>query len=156
MPCDYKKYPANWKTEIGPAILYRAGQRIDPDTGFVIERARCEQCNARNLAYGYRDKTGDFWEMQDIEDRLNEGQDLFDPGEVLEHCWDKMGNPTKPVRIVLTISHTDHDTTNNNPRNLRALCQRCHIHHDRELHMANARATRVAKTGQIEIQWQQN
>lgn len=154
MPCDYKKYPSNWKTEIRPAILYRAGQRIDPDTGLIVERARCEQCNARNLAYGYRDKAGDFWDARDIEDRLNEGQDLFGPGEVLDHCWDKQRNPTNPVRIVLTISHTDHDTANNNPRNLRALCQRCHLAHDKHLHAENARKTRIAKTGQIEMQWQ--
>lgn len=154
MPCNYADYPANWKKEIRPAILARAGQRIDPDTGFVVERARCEQCNALNLAYGYRDKAGRFWESQDIEDRLSEGRDLFDPGEALDHCWDRQGNPTKPVRIVLTVSHIDHDTKNNGMDNLRALCQRCHIHHDRGLHMANARKTRMAKTGQIEIQWQ--
>ena len=47
MPIDYSKYPANWKTEIRPAILKRAGNR-------------CEKCGVPNLAQGYRDKSGKF------------------------------------------------------------------------------------------------
>lgn len=35
MPCDYSRYPANWKTEIRPRILERAGHR-------------CEWCGAEN------------------------------------------------------------------------------------------------------------
>lgn len=35
MPCDYKKYPKNWLTEIRPRILKRAGNK-------------CEGCGAEN------------------------------------------------------------------------------------------------------------
>jgi 5-methylcytosine-specific restriction endonuclease McrA len=35
---------------------------------------------------------------------------------------------------VLAAAHRDHDPTNNHPRNLVALCQRCHLQHDREEH----------------------
>jgi hypothetical protein len=35
LPCDYKKYPANWRTEIRPRILARAGNC-------------CEWCGAEN------------------------------------------------------------------------------------------------------------
>lgn len=35
MPCDYNLYPPNWKTEIRPRILKRAGNR-------------CEFCGAEN------------------------------------------------------------------------------------------------------------
>ena len=38
------------------------------------------------------------------------------------------------TRVVLATAHLDHDPTNNHPRNLKALCQRCHILHDREEH----------------------
>lgn len=38
MPCDYKLYPANWKTEIVPRIRERAGNR-------------CEWCGLPNHAY---------------------------------------------------------------------------------------------------------
>ncbi len=38
----------------------------------------------------------------------------------------------KVIRIVLTIAHLDHDPTNNDMSNLRALCQRCHNRYDRK------------------------
>jgi hypothetical protein len=36
--------------------------------------------------------------------------------------------------VALAAAHLDHDPTNNRPRNLKALCQRCHMLHDREEH----------------------
>ena len=38
------------------------------------------------------------------------------------------------TRVVLATAHRDHDPTNNRPRNLAALCQRCHLAHDRQEH----------------------
>ncbi len=38
------------------------------------------------------------------------------------------------TRVVLAAAHRDHDPTNNKPRNLMALCQRCHLLHDKEEH----------------------
>ncbi len=38
------------------------------------------------------------------------------------------------TRVVLATAHRDHDPTNNRPRNLAALCQRCHLLHDWEEH----------------------
>ena len=38
------------------------------------------------------------------------------------------------TRVVLACAHVDHDPTNNRPRNLKALCQRCHLLHDRAEH----------------------
>lgn len=35
------------------------------------------------------------------------------------------------VKIILTVAHLDRDRTNNHPGNLAALCQRCHLNHDR-------------------------
>jgi hypothetical protein len=40
------------------------------------------------------------------------------------------------TRTVLAAAHLDSDPTNNRLRNLRALCQRCHILHDRPQHLA--------------------
>ena len=39
------------------------------------------------------------------------------------------------TRIVLAAAHLDSDPTNNRMKNLRALCQRCHILHDRPHHL---------------------
>jgi hypothetical protein len=36
--------------------------------------------------------------------------------------------------VVLAAAHLDHDPTNNQLRNLRGLCQRCHLIHDRPHH----------------------
>ncbi len=40
----------------------------------------------------------------------------------------------RTTRVVLATAHRDHDATNNRPRNLVALCQRCHLQYDREAH----------------------
>jgi hypothetical protein len=51
-------------------------------------------------------------------------------------------HPITGSRVVLTIAHLDHDTMNNNPLNLRALCQRCHLTHDAKLHAVNRQRRR--------------
>lgn len=45
------------------------------------------------------------------------------------------------VRIVLTVAHLNHDPSDMREENLAALCQWCHLHHDRG-HHAETRATR--------------
>lgn len=45
-------------------------------------------------------------------------------------------------KIVLTIAHLDDDPTNNNYENLRALCQKCHLNYDKDLHRINSAITR--------------
>ena len=40
------------------------------------------------------------------------------------------------TRVVLAAAHLDGDPTNNRLKNLRALCQRCHMLHDRPHHLA--------------------
>jgi hypothetical protein len=39
------------------------------------------------------------------------------------------------TRVVLAAAHLDGDLTNNRLKNLRALCQRCHMLHDRPHHL---------------------
>jgi len=101
------------------AILARAGDR-------------CEQCGVRNHAVGFRDAHGLFHEF-------TWGQKLVDGARA-----PKKGD-TDLFRIVLTISHTDHDTTHNTDDNLLATCQRCHLRHDAALHQAHAAETRRRK-----------
>lgn len=47
--------------------------------------------------------------------------------------------------VILTVAHMNHVTADNDPANLRALCQRCHLAWDREHHMANARRSHARK-----------
>jgi hypothetical protein len=39
------------------------------------------------------------------------------------------------TRVILAAAHLDHDPANNRLRNLRSLCQRCHLLHDRAWHL---------------------
>lgn len=52
------------------------------------------------------------------------------------------------VRIVLTTAHLDHDPTNNDDANLAALCQHCHLTHDRPHHLRSRRRNRDRHSGQ--------
>jgi hypothetical protein len=45
------------------------------------------------------------------------------------------------TRIILAAAHLDHDPSNNRLRNLKSLCQRCHMIHDRPYHLARRRIT---------------
>ena len=47
----------------------------------------------------------------------------------------------RKMRVVLATAHLDHDPGNNRPNNLKALCQRCHLRHDRKEHRRRARIT---------------
>ena len=41
-------------------------------------------------------------------------------------------HPRTGSRVVLTVAHLDRDINNNRFNNLAALCQACHLDHDRE------------------------
>lgn len=48
-------------------------------------------------------------------------------------------------KIILTVAHLDHDTSNNEYDNLKAMCQRCHLRYDSDYHRLNAAKTRRRK-----------
>ena len=61
-------------------------------------------------------------------------------------------------RVVLTVAHLDHDPSNRARENLKALCQRCHLAHDRPEHLRRAAETRARqraeahrRAGQLEL-----
>lgn len=127
MPIDYSKYPPNWKSEIVPSILARAGE-IRDEKGNVTTQAKCEQCGVTNKEFGIRDiNTGKWYTWEDFDSGLAELE-----GAVFE----KPGQPLRmPYNIVLTVAHLDHDEENHDVSmdRLQALCQRCHLNHDRPL-----------------------
>lgn len=133
MPCNYKDYPANWKTELRPAILERDGHK-------------CKFCKVPNglwIARGMWNGV-DVWQNDDGQIyRADNGEYVGDNyvGEVWE---EKDGGM---VKIVLTIAHLDNDLKNNDYSNLAALCQRCHNRHDKEHRQKNAAETRLKNKG---------
>lgn len=120
MPMDKAKYPDNWPA-ISLQVRTAAGNR-------------CEWCGVANYAEGSRDVAGMWWSKERI-DAASPGlfQRWFDPAAF------------KLTRVVLTVAHLDHDTANRSRSNLAALCQRCHLRHDQEQHVANAVASRQRK-----------
>ncbi len=46
---------------------------------------------------------------------------------------------------MLATCHRDHDPSNNDAANLAALCQRCHILHDKVEHLRRRRLTYLAR-----------
>ncbi len=69
-------------------------------------------CGVDNYSEGYRDQTGKFW---------TENNGIPDYAVIM-----------KRIKIILTIAHLDHNRDNNKFDNLKALCQRCHLNHDRK------------------------
>jgi hypothetical protein len=57
-------------------------------------------------------------------------------------------HPVTWSKVVLTTAHLDHDPKNNDPGNLRAWCQRCHLTYDARFHADNASRTRSERKGQ--------
>jgi hypothetical protein len=121
------KYPANWK-DIRSAILDRSGDR-------------CEKCGAPNGVSVWRRKWGELnvWS----EDRLV-WHSAEDGHEVSGVSFKLQNVPSERcIRIMLTCAHLDHDPAHNDPSNLRAWCQRCHVLYDAE-HHRETRARRLA------------
>lgn len=142
-PCDYKEYPNNWKTEIRPAVMKRAGEVRDAE-GNIIQEARCEECGVVNHAKGARNFKGEWLD----EDRIN-GMNS-DSGE-----WNFQHIKGFPIiiKIVLTVAHLDHDINNKdvNIDRLKAWCQKCHLAYDRPRHEENRKNNLKKKKGIIDM-----
>lgn len=73
-----------------------------------------------------------------------------------ERCRNHHGQPAYDTgsRVVLTTAHLDHTPENCDPTNLKAMCQGCHLHYDREHHAQTRRETRAAELEQAnEVLW---
>jgi len=122
MPIDYKIYPVNWKSEIVPAILERANNM-------------CEICDLENGSYVWGIK---LW--------------IKDNGRYkLRSVWfrnrkdaerENTHGVVRKIKVILTISHLDHDELNHEVEleRLKALCQCCHLRYD-----ANEKYRRVTE-----------
>lgn len=71
-------------------------------------------------------------------------------------CPNRHGQPAYDTgsTVVLTTAHLDHTPENCAPTNLRAFCQGCHLHYDRDHHAATRARTRRAAleaTGQLPL-----
>jgi len=131
-PENRDRYPANWKKDVRPEILERA-------------KDRCEKCKAKNGTTVCREMNGASYMTDDGYVFSTENGDCLGRARVYDYPAGRY------VKIVLTIAHLDHTPENCDPSNLRAWCQRCHLHYDKDHHRETAANTRRAKSPQMDL-----
>ena len=72
-------------------------------------------------------------------------------------CTNRHGMPAYGTgsNVVLTTAHLNHTPEDVDPTNLRAMCQGCHLHYDRDHHAETRAATKAAAVmlaGQTEVE----
>lgn len=109
-----KRYPDNW----------------DFISAFIrLERARnkCERCGINNGLHIIRMKYGKWREAN-----TEEMQALTEWKEVTKDTHHRACKKLGITKIILTVAHLNHNEKDNSHSNLLALCQRCHLMHDRQ------------------------
>ena len=111
-------YPIDWPQLSATIRFRRAG-------------GRCERCGRPHGQLVWHLGDGRWWDPEHGTWRNGRGKALRGLPQL--DAWP----PDLAIfrtRVVLATAHLDHDPTNNRPRNLKALCQRCHMLHDRQEH----------------------
>lgn len=135
MPVDYKKYPSNWFSEIRPKILSRSEHR-------------CEKCKVKDRTWVSRGIYNDDKVYQYSTGEIHkEDNGNYVTTDFKEGIW------SKSIKIVLTIAHLDQNVENNNESNLKALCQKCHLNHDRNDNRKKYRNTFNLKRSRSEFEF---
>ncbi len=101
---------------------------------FERARGRCEHCGRPHM-HRVRCLPDGSW--------YDEGRRVWRNGRGSEALWPDLVDRThtRVTKVVLAAAHLDHDPANNAPDNLKSLCQRCHLIHDRPRHRMRARIT---------------
>ncbi|WP_018261437.1 hypothetical protein [Methylobacterium sp. WSM2598] len=116
-------YPIDWPQLTDLIRFRRAGGRCEGCGRPHLERVACLQDGR------WFDTATDTW--RDGRGRILRSRML------LENLLYKV----RFTRVVLATAHRNHDTSDNAPGNLAALCQRCHMIHDRPEHQRRRRFT---------------
>ena len=114
-------YPPDWRDLSQLVRFQRAG-------------GRCQGCGRPHLARLRCLPDGRWFDEEVRTWRDRRGRPARWPDLV-----DSVGLRT--TRVVLAAAHLDSNPANNRLRNLRCLCQRCHMLHDRPYHLAQRRVT---------------
>ena len=102
---------------------------------FERARGRCEDCGRPHAARVVQLADGRWWDEASGSWRDDAGRPAAWP-DVVEYA------AARDRRVLLGTAHLDHDPQNSAFRNLKALCQRCHLRHDRAEHVRRRRANR--------------
>jgi hypothetical protein len=109
-------YPPHWRELSNHVRVARAG-------------GKCQRCGRPHLALLRCLPDGRWFDEQAATWRDRRGRPAH---------WPDLVEATRfrITRVVLAAAHLDSDPTNNRLKNLRALCQRCHMLHDQPHHLA--------------------
>lgn len=122
------RYSEDWES-VSLAIRERAEQRCEC-TGQCGARHTDTRCDAPNGTRIDRDVLRS-WQWR---------RHVCDSMCITEKCWG--------VKVILTVAHVDHNERNNDPANLLALCQRCHLTLDSADNLARRREREHGARGQ--------
>ena len=122
-----KFYGKVWRTETRPRILARAGNCCErcgkPD------RAKVATTTGRGIFGCWM-----VWALVD-DDRTIPGEWHDDRGQWASvETYHTERREFRIIRVVLTIAHLNHVAGDDRDENLAALCQWCHLIHDRDHH----------------------
>ena len=129
-PENRARYPKDWKA-IVERVRERSGDKCEGSPAFP-------DCRLPNGAVGYRD--GGQW--------VQLGESVDAAGLAIDAAVD---DGFKPVKIVLTTAHLNHEPEDCRLENLRHWCQRCHLVYDGKHHTETAYTTRMAKRNNLEL-----
>jgi len=129
-PENKELYPREWRA-IAAEVREREGNACKvcrvPNGKFIL-RSRDRKTYSTGDCEFYDAETGEYLGCTNMPDN---------------------GEGDRAIKIVLTVAHLNHDTTDNgkpgNRPNLAALCQMHHLRHDQAHHQKNAAATRDRK-----------
>lgn len=121
------RYPKDWP-QISARVRERAGNR-------------CVACGAPNGVLIRRGHTCDGYPLwrEASASAYENGYSAITGAEVADTGIDTC-DWGKPVRVVLTVAHLDHQPENCAENNLRAWCQRCHNTYDAPMRRAGTKA----------------
>jgi hypothetical protein len=114
-------YPIDWP-ELSRTIRFKRA------------RGACECCGRPHGQWVFHLADGRWWDPESRAWRTGQGRTLKRTQMVNLQS-------VRRTRVFLACAHLNHDPAENSPNNLRALCQRCHLLHDRPEHLRRRRAT---------------
>jgi hypothetical protein len=95
---------------------------------FTRAKGRCEVCGRPHGQTIHHLGDGRWWDAAAQTWRNGQGRRLS------RFVFNGDFAAIRTTKVVLAAAHLDHDPSHNSPRNLKALCQRCHLRHDRDEH----------------------
>lgn len=120
-------YPIDWR-ELSIAIRFKRAQ------------GRCEHCGRPHGKLVIHLGDGRWWDEEQRTWRCGKGRTVRRLPAPVDDAAHRL-----TTRIVLATAHLNHDPSDSRPGNLKALCQRCHILHDKEEHLIRRRITYRAR-----------